>query len=45
MQDSERSFISIGADLGEPEANSLADLKIHLLAAFRAGYLDTLRRY
>ena len=30
MQDSARSFISIGADLGEPEAKALADLKITL---------------
>ncbi|MDM7948116.1 hypothetical protein [Hydrogenophaga sp.] len=30
MQNSARSFISIGADLGEPEANALADLKIPL---------------
>ena len=30
MQNSARSFISIGADLGEPEAKALADLKIPL---------------
>ncbi|MEQ1596146.1 MAG: hypothetical protein ABL985_13730 [Casimicrobium sp.] len=30
MQNSARSFISIGADLGEPEAKVFADLKIPL---------------